>query len=81
MKCWCHGTKRVLEQIVRLVEEMYNEDRPNVVGPMPTEFPVTLGLHKGSALSHFLFVVLLCVKAKCYPGFVFLHNLISIFTF
>ena len=35
---------------------------PNVVGPMPTEFPVTLGLHKGSALSHVLFVVLLLVS-------------------
>ena len=61
--CWCLIKKRVPDQIVRLVEEM-----PDIVTTivrtecdMSTEFPVTVGLHDGRALSHFLFVAVLDV--------------------
>ena len=62
LTCWLRK-KRVPDQIVRLVEEM-----PDIVTTivrtecdMSTEFPVTVGLHDGPALSPFLFVAVLDV--------------------
>ena len=36
---------------------------------------------RGNILSRKFHMCSVPVKAKCYPGFVFLHNLLSIFTF
>ena len=60
---WCLRKKGVPEPIVRLVEEMYNgaTTRVRTECGVSAEFPVTVGLHQGSALDTFLAVVVLDV--------------------
>ena len=63
---WCLRKRRVPEKLVRLVEMMYRRTRTKVlttVGETET-FEVSVGLHQGSALSPFLFVLVMDVLSK-----------------
>ena len=63
---WCLRKRKVPERLVRLVEMMYRRTRTKVlttVGETET-FEVSVGLHQGSALSPFLFVLVMDVLSK-----------------
>ena len=63
---WCLRKRKVPEKLVRLVEMMYRRTRTKVlttVGETET-FEVSVGLHQGSALSPFLFVLVMDVLSR-----------------
>ena len=63
---WCLRKRKIPEKLVRLVEMMYQRTRTKVltsVGETET-FEVSVGLHQGSALSPFLFVIVLDVLSE-----------------
>ena len=63
---WCLRKRRIPEKLVRLVEMMYRRTRTKVltaVGETET-FEVSVGLHQGSALSPFLFVIVMDVLSE-----------------
>ena len=63
---WCLRKRRVPEKLVRLVEMMYKRTRTAVITAHGrTEmFDVGVGLHQGSALSPFLFVLVMDVLTE-----------------
>ena len=63
---WCLRKRRVPEKLVKLVEMMYRRTSTKVltaVGETET-FEVSVGLHQGSALSPFLFVLVMDVLSE-----------------
>ena len=63
---WCMRRKGIPEKLVRMVKEMYNGARTAVRAPggMSDEFEVTVGLHQGTALSPYLFVLMMDVVSE-----------------
>ena len=62
----CLRRRRVSEKLVRLVEATYHGES-TVVRTMRSrtdEFPIKVGLHQGSGLSPFLFIIVLDVKSE-----------------
>ena len=63
---WCLRKRKVPEKLVKLVEMMYRRTSTKVltaVGETET-FEVSVGLHQGSALSPFLFVLVMDVLSE-----------------
>ena len=63
---WCLRRREVPEKLVRLVEATYH-GASTVVRTMhgrTDEFPIKVGLHQGSGLSPFLFIVVLGVISE-----------------
>ena len=63
---WCLRKRKIPEKLVRLVEMMYRRTRTKVltaVGETET-FEISVGLHQGSALSPFLFVMVMDVLSE-----------------
>ena len=60
---WCLRKKRVPEKLVRLIKVMYQGARTTIrtVHGKTEEFEVKVGLHQGSALSPFLFAIVIDV--------------------
>ena len=57
----CLEDKTVSPEYIRVIKDMYEGGRTNVRTPggVSKDFPVRLGLHQGSALSPFLFALVL----------------------
>ncbi|XP_065057624.1 uncharacterized protein LOC135685569 [Rhopilema esculentum] len=55
----CLRLEKVEEKYIRLVQDMYEDSKTIVKCTAGEEFEVTLGLHQGSALSPFLFAVII----------------------
>ena len=57
----CLRLKRVEEKYIRLIQDMYENSKTRVTCAVgtTTEFRVTVGLHQGSALSPFLFAIVM----------------------
>ncbi|XP_047499099.1 uncharacterized protein LOC125045714 [Penaeus chinensis] len=67
---WSLRKRNVPEKLIRMVKATYNEARTVVstkCGKMD-EFPVDVGLHQGSNLSPFLFVMVLDVTGEAFRG-------------
>jgi hypothetical protein len=63
---WCLRRRGVPEKLVRLVEATYN-GASTIVRTMhgrTDEFPIKVGLHQGSGLSPFLFIIVLDVISE-----------------
>ena len=58
---WCMRNKRVPEKYIRLVKDMYHQCETEVkcVSGTSEPFTVEVGLHQGSALSPFLFAIIM----------------------
>ncbi|XP_068250264.1 uncharacterized protein [Palaemon carinicauda] len=66
VKFWCLKKIKVLEKLVRMVDMIYKRTRTKVitaVGETKT-FEICVGLHQGSVLSTFLFVLVLDVLSE-----------------
>ena len=63
---WCLRRRGVPEKLVRLVEATYHGASTVVrtTHGRPDEFPIKVGLHQGSGLSQFLFIVVLYVISE-----------------
>ena len=63
---WCLRKRKIPEKLVRLVEMIYRRTRTKVLTAVgETEnFEVSVGLHQGSALSPFLFVLIMDVLSE-----------------
>src|SRR6266853_4742151 len=63
---WCMRKRGVPEKLVRIVKEMYEGARTavRVSGGVSEEFYVTVGLHQGSALSPYIFVLVMDVVSE-----------------
>ena len=60
---WCMRSKQVPEKYITLIKDMYTRSQTVVrcASGTTTPFTVTVGLHQGSALSPFLFAILMDV--------------------
>ena len=58
---WALKKKAVSLKYVSIIRDMYEGVVTNVrtCGDLTNEFPITIGLHQGSALSHFLFAIIM----------------------
>ena len=63
---WCLRKKGVPEEYVQSVQDMYRSSKTQVVTQKgETEyFPIEVGLHQGSALSPFLFIIIMDVLTE-----------------
>ena len=77
---WCLRRRGVPEKLVRLVEAMYHGASTVVrtTHGRTDEFPIKVGVHQGSGLSSFLFIVVLDViseEFRCGSELLFADNL------
>ena len=63
---WCLRKRKIPEKLVRLVEMIYRRTRTKVLTAVgeSVNFEASVGLHQGSALSPFLFVVIMDVLSE-----------------
>ena len=63
---WCLRKKRVPEEYVKIVHNMYRSSKTQVVTQKgSTEYvPIEVGLHQGSALSPLLFIIIMDVLTE-----------------
>ena len=68
---WCLRKRNVPEKLVKLVKATYDKARTEMSAPYrkTEEFNIDVGLHQGSALSPYLFIIVLEVISEgCING-------------